>query len=161
MGKLIKGGNHVPFPFDFSLFSTVSIIRQFPYLFARAGKRIYHQFAGYVRNVREFWRIYWRQSWGLSWLGRQYRFHCFSGKLKHLFLNIFECDLPNRRRFRVKWWFYLKNHIIEAFQLKLVKTYLKIGHSKLTNDYIIAWYTKSRCNNSVVIQFIINGIPHS
>ena len=54
-----------------------------------------------------------------------------------------------------------KNHIIEAFQLKLVKTYSKIGLSKLTNDYIIAWYTKSRCNNSVVIQFIINGIPHS
>ena len=54
-----------------------------------------------------------------------------------------------------------KKSYYEAFQLKLVKTYLKFGHSKLTNDYIIAWYTNSRCNNSVVIQFIINGIPHS
>ena len=51
----------------------------------------------------------------------------------------------------------------EAFQLKIVKTYQERDYfcCKLTNDYIISRYTNSRCNNSVVIQFIINDMLHS
>ena len=47
------------------------------------------------------------------------------------------------------------------FHLKLVKTYQERGYCKLTNDYIISRYTNSRRNNTVIIQFIINGISHS